>query len=46
LGSDLTGGIFAVFASEKIIDKAESAPGTKGLVVVTWNNEDAKKTFG
>lgn len=37
------GVIFAVFASEKIIDKAEYAPGTKGLVVVTWNNEDAKK---
>lgn len=37
------GVIFAVFASAKIIDKIESAQGTKGLVVVTWNNEDAKK---
>ncbi len=37
------GVIFAVFASEKIIDKAESAFGVKGIVVVTWNNNDANK---
>ncbi len=37
------GVIFAVFASAKVIEKAEAALETKGIVVVTWNNEDAKK---
>lgn len=34
--------IFAVFASESMIEKAESTTQSKGLIVVTWSNEAAK----
>jgi hypothetical protein len=37
------GVIFAVFASESMIEKAEAQPQSKGLIVVTWNNVDANK---